>query len=394
MFPDKGSFYVRSFGRFTRQWNLWHTHLPNVKPYYAVKCNPDPFVLNWVYEAGGSFDCASAREMVLVKTQFGKRPIGNQVLFANPCKTNNDITYAKHIRVPWVTADSMEELVKMSDAKYKPSVLLRIAVEDSGSACPFTEKFGLYTDEVHKVACVAKQLQIPIIGISFHVGSGSNDPTAFRSAIKESSRVWSTLQQSALVSSFQVLDIGGGWSYDDSTFLQQANFTKRGLLETGTVPEQLIAEPGRFFAAPVQDLYVKVIGKKPKKDGGWRYTIDESIYGQFSCIPYDHAKPRIARVCLSETDKQTRRKSSATIFGRTCDSLDWIANSVYMEELEVGDWLYIPDMGAYTITTSTEFNGFPKPSIIDSDIRLAEPYLKWIDTLSFPLASMLKVPSS
>jgi hypothetical protein len=41
-----------------------------------------------------------------------------------------------------------------------------------------------------------------------------------------------------------------------------------------------------------------------------------------------------------------------------------------MEELNVGDWLYVPDMGAYTTATSTEFNGFPKPEIFLAE----EPY--------------------
>jgi hypothetical protein len=55
-----------------------------------------------------------------------------------------------------------------------------------------------------------------------------------------------------------------------------------------------------------------------------------------------------------------RKKSDGILFGRTCDSLDVIATG-YMEELEVGDWLYFPLMGAYTSATASEFNGFPKP---------------------------------
>jgi hypothetical protein len=34
-----------------------------------------------------------------------------------------------------------------------------------------------------------------------------------------------------------------------------------------------------------------------------------------------------------------------------------------MEELEVGDWLWFPHMGAYTTVTASEFNGFPKPPV-------------------------------
>jgi hypothetical protein len=38
-----------------------------------------------------------------------------------------------------------------------------------------------------------------------------------------------------------------------------------------------------------------------------------------------------------------------------------IASADEMEELEVGDWLWFPHMGAYTSVTASEFNGFPAP---------------------------------
>jgi len=351
-------------------------------------------LLEWVQSVDGSFDCASAKEMFLVHQVVGPTIAREKILFANPCKTSNDITYANQLQVPWVTADSMEELVKMNDAGYTPNILLRINVDDKGSACPFGAKFGLEVDEVKDVAAVAKSLSMNVVGLSFHVGSGSSTSDAYRSAIHTSNHIWNSLSSTNLVDTWNVLDIGGGWSHKKDVFIEQAKSTQQGLLELIKKPTHVIAEPGRFFAAPIQDLYVKVIGKKPRKGGGWRYTIDESIYGQFSCIPYDHAKPNIARICFSEADKVPRRKSPATLFGRTCDSLDWIANSVYMEELEVGDWLYIPDMGAYTTSTSTEFNGFPKPIILDSDITPFSHTLRWLDTLSFPLASMLHVPDT
>jgi ornithine decarboxylase len=156
----------------------------------------------------------------------------------------------------------------------------------------------------------------------------------------------------------------------------------------------IIAEPGRFFAAPTHDLYVKVIGKKPMASSsglvGWRYTLDESIYGQFSCIPFDHANPKFMRLCLDDNDTY-RPSTPAIFFGRTCDSLDWIATSKCTEELEVGDWLYVPDMGAYTTSTSTEFNGFPKPPVVQIDYRPDSLNMSECSNMQFPLASMLKI---
>jgi hypothetical protein len=39
-----------------------------------------------------------------------------------------------------------------------------------------------------------------------------------------------------------------------------------------------------------------------------------------------------------------------------------------MEELEVGDWLWFPNMGAYTRATASEFNGFPSPPVFQATI--------------------------
>jgi ornithine decarboxylase len=390
---QQGSFYTLSHRRFLNQVSLWNRYLPNVHPYYAVKCNPDPTLLQWLHKAGLSFDCASKNEMVLVNKVFDSKPIQDHILFANPCKTPNDISYAKQLGVPWVTADSVEELEKMKEVAYKPNVLLRIAADDKDSPCQFGAKFGLHPQEAYSVANAAKDLGFSLIGLSFHIGSGGTSPNAFEQAIETSKLVWSSFQYFRLTSHFQVLDLGGGWSSDETVFRTQVESVKKGFVY-GPRPQRLIAEPGRFFAAPVQDLYVQVVGKKPKPGpvfNGWRYTLDESIYGQFSCIPFDHACPRLARIKMNPF-QPPRTKTPATLFGRTCDSLDWIANSDSMEELEVGDWLYIPNMGAYTTSTSTEFNGFPKPECILTDAIPFPEHIQPLTNMTFPLSSMLSVP--
>ncbi len=355
--------------------------MPEVRPYYAVKCNSEPRLLSWLHSCGAGFDCASSREMIQVSDLYKKIPIDKNILFANPCKTIQDINVAKRLSIPWVTIDSVEELEKMSKAEYRPEVILRLMVDDKGSTSPFAAKFGAPVEKVHEITRAAKDYKMPIVGLSFHVGSGSSRPEAFSDAVNLSKSVWNIMG----LNQFKILDLGGGWSPDEEIFKQQTLATRKALYTNlgPTRPYRIIAEPGRFFAAPIYSLYVKVIGKKPKSSGGWRYTLDESIYGQFSCIPFDHATPKIA--ALGDSDKNS---TSAILFGRTCDSLDWIANSFMMRELDVDDWLYIPNMGAYTSATSTEFNGFPKPDIIETEVEPSK--VKWLN-LTYPLSTMLSI---
>jgi len=355
------------------QWSMWQNYLPKVKPYYAVKCNNDTQLLQWLKEKGAGFDCASSREMKIVSELY-KNP-GDNILFANPCKTSQDIEVAKQLNVPWVTVDSVEELEKMHLANYHPEILLRVAVDDKGSTSPFAAKFGATPEISLKIARAAHYFKMPVSGISFHVGSGSDRSDAFRDAVKYSKNIWNSLQLGPM----KVLDLGGGWSSEEKLFKEQTDAVRP---ELEGLPK-VIAEPGRFFAAPIYSLYMRVIGKKPKENG-WRYTLDESIYGQFSCVPFDHASPKLGLV-----GERSGSLINAVLFGRTCDSLDWIANSKSMEELRVGDWLYCPKMGAYTSATSTEFNGFPKPEVIQTD---EEPEkITWLD-VNYPLAKMLTLP--
>ena len=67
-------------------------------------------------------------------------------------------------------------------------------------------------------------------------------------------------------------------------------------------------------------------------------------------------------------EEPLRKKTKGILMGRTCDSVDIIARCESMEDLEVGDWLWFPNMGSYTNVTATEFNGFPKPSILTTFI--------------------------
>jgi Pyridoxal-dependent decarboxylase, C-terminal sheet domain len=54
----------------------------------------------------------------------------------------------------------------------------------------------------------------------------------------------------------------------------------------------------------------------------------------------------------------TRHFYTSTIFGPTCDSIDVICRSVLLPKLNVGDWLYFTNMGAYTMAAASSFNGF------------------------------------
>ena len=353
---------------------LWRSQLSRVAPYYAVKCNPEPAFLNMLFDAGVNFDCASERELIAIK-ELARGTLPQRVVYANPCKSPRDLNAAKEVGQPISVVDSVEEVEKMAAANYGAGALVRIAVDDTASDMPFSSKFGARKEDVPAILDAAKALQLPLHGFSFHVGSGSRSPKSVANAIEYTSLLFPLLWQYGHVG--RMMDIGGGFLPDEGDFRMKSLYIRAALAALPHEKMHVIAEPGRFFAANSFDFFVKVIGKKPGfesggKQAGWRYTLDDSVYGQFTNILFDQARPHWVRVPAQENDR-IRPAVRGTLFGRTCDSLDVIAKAETMEDLEVGDWLWFPRMGAYTRATASEFNGFPMPDVFVPDYVGSRP---------------------
>ena len=373
---SSGSIAVLNKSRIEAQWHTWAKALPTIKPYYAVKCNPEPLLLKTLINKGANFDCASLREVHDVRACNTAYDMPKpEILYAHPLKSERDIRVIGENHIHTTVVDSVEECDKLTKSGWQGNALVRIAVNDKESKMPFSVKFGATEKELDQIA---KASLISLNGISFHVGSGCENPLQYKDAIEYEAEVGFAILRK-YGHDPKIVDIGGGFSSDPSTFAKTSNVIQETLKK---IPKNriMIAEPGRFFAQPSQDLFVKVIAKK-NGPNGLRYVIDESLYGHFSCIPFDHQKPAFMRI--PQGSHVERPVKEAILFGRTCDSLDVIAKGP-MEELVVGDWLYFPLMGAYTAATASEFNGFPKPDLVeDADNLLPTVEEAWNLTNEF-----------
>ena len=287
--------------------------------------------------------------------EIGASP--DAILYAHPCKSPNDIRIAKEKDVPITVVDSPEEVMKLAAGGWTGGTLIRLMVPDGGSVQPFSKKFGAPISWVPEIRAVLKSSGMKHSGYSFHVGSMCTQPQQFTQAIELCAQAAMNAQEEP-----DIIDIGGGFLSNAILFEQAAKEIRssQGLFAHRT---KWIAEPGRFMAAPVAHLEVLVSGVKRRidssgKETGWRYTIDESIYGAFSNIPFDSQKPHFQ---LLAEDAASRPTVQATLFGRTCDSADCLAEDITLPELRVGDRIRVEQMGAYTLVSASEFNGFPNP---------------------------------
>jgi ornithine decarboxylase len=231
--------------------------LPLIKPHYAVKSNPDYIILKWLNATGAvNVDCASPAEMHLA-LKAGYLP--EQIIYANTMKSINDIEMVPELGVGLTTVDSVEgveQIAAPADGKWCPDILVRLAVDDSEARSPFSIKFGACEPEWKKIMDALHALKLPFKGVSFHVGSGSASPGAFRKAIK---KCW-YFQEYVGCGSMHTVDIGGGFLHDEKSFVEVAgaiNEEIRGW--PGPKPAKWIAEPGRFFCNPVQIMHVPIV---------------------------------------------------------------------------------------------------------------------------------------
>jgi ornithine decarboxylase len=67
---------------------------------------------------------------------------------------------------------------------------------------------------------------------------------------------------------------------------------------------------------------------------------------------------------VRKNEKVQASEKLSTVWGCTCNSKDKILDSGLIQEMEIGDWMIFHNMGAYTNTVSTSFNGFSLGDII------------------------------
>lgn len=352
------AFYVVDIGKVIKQVQKWNELLPNVKPYYAVKCNPNELILKILASLDVNFDCASKNEIASV-VSITQDP--SRIIFANPCKMSNQIKYARANDVDVMTFDCDHELYKIKLYHPYSKLILRIKVDDSQSLCKFGCKFGALIDDVERILEIAKTLSLNVVGVSFHVGSGCKNNDQYLKAIQDAKKCFDVAEKLGM--KFSILDIGGG--FENETFEESARVIQDAISKYFDSSVSVIAEPGRFFVSTSHTLVVNVIGKKDVTDPEtgekmFVYYLNDGMYGSFNCVHFDHAKPLICP--FNERDG---KRYKSTIFGPTCDSMDKISDEVFLPELAIGEWCYIENFGAYTCAAASTFNGFTQINTIN-----------------------------
>ncbi|XP_069076688.1 antizyme inhibitor 1 [Pleurodeles waltl] len=368
---DKHTFFVSDLGKIVKKHNQWQNVAAHIKPFYTVKCNSAPVVLEIMAALGTGFSCTSKNEMTMV-LELGISP--ESIIYSNPCKQASQLKYAAKVGVNIMTCDSESELRKIARNHPCAKLLLHIATED------LTEEEVNMTIGTtlkgcrHLLEC-AKELSVDIIGVKFHVSSTCKAPQAYIHALSDARCVFDMAEE--LGFKMNILDIGSGFT--GSQFqLEEINHAINTLLEIYFPEEcgiQLIAEPGSYYVSAAFTLVVKIIAKKiveyerqlssegelaRNDEPAFLYYMSDGVYGSFTNKLSDNlnAVPAVHKKCRGDEPLFV-----SSLWGPSCDELDRIVEYCLLPELNVGDWILFENMGAGSLNEQSPFSDSDQPPL-------------------------------
>jgi ornithine decarboxylase len=231
---------------------------PNVRPFFATKCNTDPGVLRVLHTAGARFEVASVDEVGILRS-LGVR--GQDLLFSNPVRAREQTRGAARAGVYRFSVDSLDELERVAEEAPGSCVYARLSTGDRASLVPSEGKFGVDVPGAIELLVRARTLGLVPYGITFHIGSQSLTPAALTGPLEDVHTVLARLVSHGI--RLQMVDIGGGFpAVYDEPVPSLAAFGRAAAAGIAQLPYpvEVFAEPGRCLVAEAGTFRCRVIG--------------------------------------------------------------------------------------------------------------------------------------
>jgi ornithine decarboxylase len=327
---------------------------------YAVKTNPNEEVIKCIGDSGiNRFDVASINEVKLIKKILPR----SRAFYMNTVKSRDHIKEAYfNYNIRDFALDTKEELQKIVEATNNAkdlTLFVRISISNEHAEIDLSHKFGALAGEAFGLLRLAKA-HAKKVGLSFHVGSQCMHPISYAKGIRE---VGNIIKKTKIVP--DIINVGGGFPsiYPDLVPQPLENYMREikkafDNLKLEHKPE-LLCEPGRALVAESGSTIVKIVLRKKQKlyinDGTYGSLFDAGVLN-FILPTRMIANGRIT----------SKKLTSYSLYGPTCDSADFMKGPfVLPNNLKEGDYIEIGQLGAYSLTFRTKFNGFYSDKIFE-----------------------------
>jgi ornithine decarboxylase len=351
------------------------------KMLYAVKTNPNEKIIKQIIANGiNEFDVASLNEIKLINKIFPEA----KLYFMHTIKSKESIASAYNdYNVKSFSLDSKDELRKILDSTNQSKDLelfVRIAISNEHAEIDLSRKFGALPSEALGLVRLCKQ-HAKKLGISFHVGSQCMHKISYSKGIKE---IGNIIKKTKIIP--DTINVGGGFPsiYPDLNPEPLSNYMteiKKELnnLKLDKLPE-IICEPGRAIVAESGSTIVKVILRKKNN-----LYINDGTYGSL----FDAGAPNfvLPSKMITEGRVQSKKLTAFSFFGPTCDGLDYMKGPFLLpNNIKEGDYIELGQLGAYSLTFRTNFNGFYSNEIHELSDK---PIMSMYDDLDKKVGSLV-----
>ena len=377
--PDYPVYCIRP-NEIKKSVNFFKENFPG-KILYAVKTNPNEKIIKQIIANGiNEFDVASLNEIKLINKIYPKAKLH----FMHTIKSKESIAYAYNdYNVKSFSLDSKDELRKILDATNQAKDLelfVRIAISNEHAEIDLSRKFGALPSEALGLVRLCKQ-HAKKLGISFHVGSQCMHKISYSKGIKE---IGNIIKKTKIIP--DTINVGGGFPsiYPDLNPEPLSNYMmeiKKELnnLKLDKLPE-IICEPGRAIVAESGSTIVKVILRKKNN-----LYINDGTYGSL----FDAGAPNfvLPSKMITEGRVQSKKLTAFSFFGPTCDGLDYMKGPFLLpNNIKEGDYIELGQLGAYSLTFRTNFNGFYSNEIHELSDK---PIMSMYDDLDKKVGSLV-----
>ena len=382
--------------RRARALNAAFSWNPGFCEYFAVKANPNPYVMDILKAEGCGADCASLTELMLARA-VGLH--GDRIMFSSNDTPAEEYELARQLDAT-INLDDITMIPYLAKHGGIPQrISLRynpggdVAISNSVMGHPGDAKFGMTRDQIFESVEKLSALGVKEFALHSFLVSNALDPTYYPGmAALLMQLALDIFRQTGRRVSMINLSGGLGIPYrpeEDAPEIGKVGKAVREMYEwyingTELAPMRIACELGRWMTGPCGWLVTRAIHEKRIHkhyigvDASACDLMRPAMYGAYHHIT----------VCGKETD---RADQLYDVVGSLCENNDKFCIDRMLPKIDIGDLLLIHDAGAHGRAMGYNYNGKMRCGevLLEEDgsfrvIRRAETPADYFATLDYP----------
>ncbi|MCC8142364.1 MAG: diaminopimelate decarboxylase [Lachnospiraceae bacterium] len=336
---------------------------PGFREYFAVKANPNPFLIRILKECGCGTDCSSLTELML-SDSLGF--CGEEIMFSSNDTPPEEFIYADRIGAT-INLDDFTHIAYLEDLlgtlpetlclRYNPGGVYKLSngiMDNPGDA-----KYGFTREQIIEGYRILKEKGVKRFGLHAFLVSNTVTNDYYPALAKTLFELCLEIREKTGVKmDFINLSGGVGISYRPEETPNDIRAIGAGvervyretLVPAGMGDVDIYTEMGRFMLAPFGCLVTQAIHEKHTYkeyigvDACAANLMRPAVYGAYHHITVAGKEDA---ACDHQYD----------VVGSLCENCDKFAIDRMLPKIEMGDYLIIHDAGAHGFSMGYNYNG-------------------------------------